>query len=340
MLKTVDIRIKTAIGLLRKSKEYIKQSRKNIDNYCHNKGNSIPLKNALTNTRIALEGYYKALMELHGLTEDEIYLFADIQNCRVKTEEKGWPYFYLKNMNNADRKEDTELSIKESVFAEFLCMTAQNIAIAAKVRSGGNVGSHFNSKEINLNRVEEVCNATSSLVDGELLYLQSPNVNKDEVDRETSRIYDRLKEELSVLLKGSCEQCEHNYRALQKAKKYGDSQYYVHKKCRYLEYSLRDNLLLTKLTRKYLEVSFEFEKVDIDDKFQAYKDVYEYLAIQNRETDVGKSLNSKISVLRHEILSSQVDNYSGINHVGKIFGAICIALLLFILMILCVSITG
>ena len=78
MIKPINTRIESAVLLLHKSKKYVNQSRKNIDDYRRNKSNTIPLENALTNNRIALEGYYKALMVLHGLTEDDVYMFLDI----------------------------------------------------------------------------------------------------------------------------------------------------------------------------------------------------------------------------------------------------------------------
>ena len=333
MLNSANIRIENAVSLLHKSKGYIEQSRRNIEDYRNNRGNTIPLENALTNNRIALEGYYKALMALYGLTEDDIYLLTDIQNCLIRTETDDCPCYSLKNYKNSERKAETDLIAKENVFINFVGISAQNASIANKARSYGNSGSHFNFEKVYVDEVEGICNATSGLVDDELIYLTNENLNKNDVDQEIVRLYSKIRDKLITLQEGSFQQCEENYKDLKGARRNNCNVQEIDKKQFYLDRSLQDNLQLTELRSKYTEVCYELEVADTEKKLKVYRDIYQYISPQSRGTEISLKINSRIGELKHELMVRQSKDESNENYGLKSAKAIAIALLVFFVII-------
>lgn len=341
MVNSVETRIGSSISTLKKSQEYLKQARKNIHEFYQCKSNNVYLNNALHNNRTALEGYYSALMALYGLSEDDIYAFLDIQYCRLQIENENWSNFNLKHLTNSERKEKTDLSSKEYFFIDFIGMPPKDVAIAKKARCDGNIGSHFNEQELPVSKVEEICNATAGLVDGQLLYLSDSNFNYKEINKETNRIYSQLAESFEDLQHRSFDQCEANFKNLRYVENNNYSRQEIEKKRKYLDKSLSDNLKLTEFRIKYVDVCLDLSEADIQKKYDSYKNIYEYIALKNRGSLAERKIYNRIAELKSELFvsNSNKNNESSFENAGTSIKIACIVLILFVLIMLIYSLT-
>lgn len=292
MLHPIDIRIKAAIDLLRKSYDYIKQAIKNIRDYRRNSNNTISLENALNNNRKALEGFYNSLMELYGIEEDDIFVFLEIQNYEEKLLKGDTSIFKLDYLSKPENNSEPTLKNKEDFFIKFAGLPTKEAAISKRARNEGNTGSHFvKNIEITSSNAELICYATAGLICGQLIYLTNSALDKKEIERETSRIFNMLTSKLTRMQIVSFHQCEINSEKLKNNNSNKQSKDNLRK-------SLKDNLILAISRKKYADILFLIGSSSNQDRLSTCSDIYEHLAFQNKETTFGKELVTTICDLK------------------------------------------
>ena len=103
---------------------------------------------------------------------------------------------------------------------------------------------------------------------------------------------------LASLQRKSFNQSEINKEILRSYEKNGYNDQAIKKRRTHLENSLNDNFQLTKFRKEYCEICLDLDESDVHRRLDIFKDIYKYIAIQNRSSECGSGLYVEISKLK------------------------------------------